>query len=219
MSDEQAIQTISGTGEVTTDHALSRKTPWTLKQNIARTIWMTFGRLFWLLLPGFRSSLIRLFGGDVGKNCVFSGSVEVTIPWNVTIGDNVRVRHGAIIYSLGDITIGDNCVLDARSHLCAGTHDMSDPSFPLVKLPITVGNNCILGIDCYIAPGVEIGDDCRIWPRASVYKNCPSGTSVRGNPGREIDANQAAEEERDAVADEIRQQRDRRLADSDAQHS
>lgn len=217
MSDQPTIQTISGTGEVTTDHALTRKTPWTLKQNIARTVWMTFGKIAWMALPRLRPSLIRLFGGDVGKNCVFAGSVEVTIPWNVSIGDNVRVRHGAIIYSLGDITIGDNCVLDARAHLCAGTHDMSDPSFPLVKLPITIGSRCILGIDSYIAPGVELGDDCHVWPRASVYKSFPSGSSVRGNPAQVIEPSQAEREEHAAVAAEIRQQRDRRLNESSPQ--
>ncbi|GAB4385102.1 MAG: hypothetical protein Kow0022_09820 [Phycisphaerales bacterium] len=216
MSDDKPIQTQSQAGKAAAERALSRKTPWTLKQNIARTIWMTLGRLLWVLLPGCRSSLIRLFGGDVGKNCVFASSVEVTIPWNVSIGDHVRVRHGAIIYSLGEITIGDNCVLDARSHLCAGTHDMSDPSFPLVKLPITIGNNCLLGIDCYIAPGVELGDECRVWPRASVYKNYPKGTLLRGNPAKPIGVDELAREEREAVAAEVRQQRDRRLADSGA---
>ncbi|MCL4222609.1 MAG: hypothetical protein KJZ65_14715 [Phycisphaerales bacterium] len=213
MSSKPNIVGTGETGETATERAL-RKTPWTLKQNIARTVWMTLGRLAWFLLPKFRSSLIRLFGGDVGKNCTFGGSVEVTIPWNVTIGDNVRVRHGAIIYSLGEITIGDNCVLDARSHLCAGTHDMSDPSFPLVKLPITIGDNCIIGIDAYIAPGVDIGDHCRVWPRASVYKSFPPGTSLRGNPAKPFDPAEAEREEREAVAAEIREQRHRRLSES-----
>jgi len=201
------------------DKALSRKTPWTLKQNIARTIWMTFGKVAWFLLPRWRPSLIRLFGGDVGKNCIFAGSVEVTIPWNVTIGDNVRVRSDAIIYSLGEITIGDNCVLDARSHLCAGTHDMTDPSFPLIKLPITIGRNCMIGIDSYIAPGVELGDDCRVWPRASVYKSYPSGVSLRGNPARPIDPEEAAREEAAARDEELRQQREKRLSESTGVHS
>lgn len=213
MSNEPNIVSTGETGATPTERAL-RKTPWTLKQNIARTVWMTGGKVAWFFLPKFRPSLIRLFGGDVGKNCTFGGSVEVTIPWNVAIGDHVRVRHGAIIYSLGEITIGDNCVLDARSHLCAGTHDMSDPAFPLVKLPITIGHNCLIGIDAYIAPGVEIGDNCRVWPRASVYKSCPPGTSLRGNPAKPIDAASAEREEREAVTTEIREQRDRRLSES-----
>jgi putative colanic acid biosynthesis acetyltransferase WcaF len=200
--------------ESAANSALTRKTPWTLKQNIARTVWMTFGRVLWLGLPRQRSRLIRLFGGRVGKNCVFGSSVEVTIPWHVDIGDNVRIRSAAVIYSLGEIRIGHDCVLDARAHLCAGTHDMSDPSFPLVRMPITIGNRCFLGIDTYVGPGVELGDDCRVWPRTSVYKSEPAGTALRGNPARVIDPASAAAEERAAVDDEIEHQRQQRLHES-----
>jgi putative colanic acid biosynthesis acetyltransferase WcaF len=197
--------------EFSADKALTRKSPWTLKQNIARTIWMTFGRLAWAFLPRLRPTLIRLFGGKVGKNCAFSSSVEVTIPWNVIIGNNVRVRQGAIIYSLGPIEIGDDSVLDARAHLCAGTHDMSDPSFPLVRMPITLGHRCFVGIDSYIAPGVALGDDCRVWPRSSVHKSFPPNTAIAGNPARPFDPILAHQQEVSAVQHEIDRQREIRL--------
>lgn len=183
---------------------LSRKTPWTLKENIARVIWMTFGTVAWKLLPPARSALIRLFGGKVGRACRFASGVEVTIPWNVTIGDNVRVREGAVIYSLGPITIGNDCVLDTRAHLCAGTHDMTDPTFPLVKPPITLGKGCFVGIDAYIAPDVELGDGCRVWPRASVYKSAPPGVCLKGNPARPIDPEAEARDE----AEQVRRERE-----------
>jgi putative colanic acid biosynthesis acetyltransferase WcaF len=215
VTNEPAQQAASPHEESAADTALTRKTPWTLRQNITRTIWMTFGRLAWALIPRMRSRLIRLFGGKVGKNCVFASSVEVTIPWHVDIGDNVRVRPGAIIYSLGKIKIGENSVLDSRAHLCAGTHDMADPAFPLVRRPITIGKNCLVGIDSYVAPGVVIGDDCRIWPRASVYKSQPDGVSLRGNPARPIDPAEAEHEELEAVNHEIEQQRHARLQQSE----
>lgn len=201
--------------ESAADSALTRKTPWTLKQNIARTIWMTFGRILWLLLPAQRSRLIRLFGGRVGKNCVFASSVEVTIPWHVDIGNNVRVRSASVIYSLGEIRIGDDCVLDARTHLCAGTHDMSDPSFPLVRMPITLGDRCFLGIDTYVGPGVELGNGCLVWPRTSVYKSEPAGTALRGNPARVIDPSDAERTEREVVDSEIEKHRLKRLHETE----
>ncbi len=197
--------------EFAADTALTRKTPWALKQNIARTIWMTFGRMAWVPFPRLRPRLIRLFGGRVGKNCTFATGVEVTIPWHVDIGDNVRVRSGAVIYSLGQISIGDDCVLDSRAHLCAGTHDMSDPSFPLVRRPITIGDRCLIGTDSYIAPGIELGDDCLVWPRASVYKNFPDRISLRGNPARPFDPAEAEADEIEAVNHEIEQHRQARL--------
>ncbi|MEZ6242476.1 MAG: DapH/DapD/GlmU-related protein [Phycisphaerales bacterium] len=199
---EAPATSVGPAGSATARAALSRKTPWTLKENIARVMWMTFGKVGWTLLPPARSTLIRLFGGKVGRACRFASRVEVTIPWNVRIGARVQVREGAIIYSLGPITIGDDSVLDARAHLCAGTHDMTDPTFPLVKPPITLGERCFVGIDAYIAPEVELGDGCRVWPRASVYKSFPDGACLKGNPARPIDPEQEVADERRLVGEE-----------------
>ena len=162
----------------------ARRSVWTTKEKLVRLAWATIARPFWWLFPGMRPSLIRLFGGTVGKNCAFAGSVEVTIPWHVRCGDDVRVGERVILYGLGPITIGSGTVIDYKAHLCAGTHDMTDSRFPLLKTPITIGERCFIGIDAYIAPDVELGDGCRVWPRASVYKSFPAGSNLQGNPAK-----------------------------------
>lgn len=165
----------------------ARRSVWTPREKLVRLAWGTLARPVWLLFPAARPRLIRLFGGQVGKNCAFAASVEVTIPWHVRCGDNVRVGERAILYGLGPITIGDNTVIDYRAHLCAGTHDMTDSRFPLLKTPVTIGRDCLIGIDAYIGPGVELGDGCRVWPRASVYKSATPGTCLRGTPAKSFD--------------------------------
>ena len=125
-----------------------------------------------------------MFGGRVGQGCTIARSVEITIPWHLTIGNNVQIGPRGILYGLGMITLGDNTILDAKVHLCAGTHDMTDSRFPLQKTPITLGKNCFVGIDAYIGPGVTLGDTCCVWPRASVYKSFPAGTVLAGNPAK-----------------------------------
>jgi putative colanic acid biosynthesis acetyltransferase WcaF len=165
----------------------ARRSVWTTREKIIRLAWTTVARPIWLCCPGLRPALLRSFGGRVGKNCAFAASVEVTIPWNVRCGDNVRVGERAILYGLGLITIGDNTVIDYRAHLCAGTHDMTDSRFPLLKTPITIGAGCFIGIDAYIAPETELGDGCRVWPRASVYKSFPANTNLQGNPAKPFD--------------------------------
>ena len=170
----------------------ARRSVWTTKEKLIRLAWTTLARPVWLLLPGSRSGLIRLFGGTVGRNCTFARSVEVTIPWHVRCGNNVRVGERVILYGLGPITIGDNTVLDYKAHCCAGTHDMTDSRFPLLKTPITIGRDCFVGIDAYIGPGVELADGCRVWPRASVYKSAPANTALRGNPAKPFDPDPVA---------------------------
>ncbi|MCL4741130.1 MAG: hypothetical protein KJZ54_02915 [Phycisphaerales bacterium] len=165
----------------------ARKSVWTPKQKLVRAVWGTVGRVLWELLPPARASLIRLFGGRVGRGCSFGSGVDIAIPWNIRCGDRVQVADRVILYGLGPITIGDDTVIDYRAHLCAGTHDMTDSRFPLLKPPIAVGRGCFIGLDAYIGPGVELGDRCRVAPRASVYKSAPADTWLRGNPARPFD--------------------------------
>lgn len=166
-----------------------RQTTWTLRQNISRVLWGSLGRLIWVFLPGLRSSLIRAFGGTVGPGCRFARTTLVYIPWHVHIGRDVRVGEKANIYSLGQITLGDGVVLDEKAHLCAGTHDMNDTEFPLLRSPITIGAGSFIGYDAFIAPGVTVGANCRVLPRASVYRDCPDDSVLRGNPAAPVPDN------------------------------
>ncbi|GIK19771.1 MAG: hypothetical protein DYG93_09155 [Leptolyngbya sp. PLA2] len=164
-----------------------RRSIWTPKQKLVRAVWGTAGRLFWELLPPARSALLRLFGGRVGRGCSFGSGIDIAIPWNIRCGDRVQVADRVILYGLGPITIGDGTVIDYRAHICAGTHDMTDSRFPLLKPPITIGRGCFIGLDAYLGPGIELGDRCRVLPRASVYKSAPPDTWLRGNPARPFD--------------------------------
>jgi len=161
-----------------------RRSVWTKKQKLIRLVWDTIGKAFWVLLPGARSSLIRLFGGTVGAGCSFAGNTQITIPWNLDIGDNVRVGELAKLYSLGMITIGDGTVIDTRAHLCAGSHDFTDIRFPLTRPTITIGAGCLIGIDAFIGPAVTLGDRCTVHPRASVYASFGDGADLIGNPAK-----------------------------------
>lgn len=161
-----------------------RFTTWTFKQNLARALWLSAARPLWVFLPFYRPALLRLFGAKVGAGCRFSGTSRVEIPWNLTIGSDVRVGDRCILLSLGLIRIGDRCVLDYGAHVCAGTHDMTDPTFPLVRTPIVIGADCFLGMQSFIGPGVTIGDGCRVLPRACVYRDAAAGSVLHGNPAR-----------------------------------
>ncbi len=165
----------------------ARRSVWTTREKLVRIVWSTLGRVVWMLLPRARPWLIRRFGGDCGPGCVIARTVDILIPWNIHLGSGVRVSGGVILYALGPITIGDGTLIERDAHLCAGTHDMTDSRFPLIKPPIRVGSRCLIGEDAYLGPDVVLGDDCRVWPRASVYRSYPAGSRLRGNPARPIE--------------------------------
>jgi len=162
----------------------TRRSVWTPKEKLVRVAWSLLAGPLWAILPAARPALIRAFGGRCGSGCRFARSVRITIPWHVRCGDRVTILDQVTLYGLGPITIGSDTLIDIRAHLCAGTHDMTDSTFPLLKTPITIGERCLIGADAYLAPNVTLGSDCRVHPRACVYKDFPGGTVLIGNPAQ-----------------------------------
>lgn len=186
------IPTTEPTPEPTAAPPPARRSVWTPKQKLIRVVWTVIARPFWIFFPGLRAPLLRLFGGTAGPRCRFGRNVEITIPWHIRCGSDVTVGDRVILYSLGVITLEDGVSIDYRAHICAGTHDMTDSTFPLLRPPITIGAGSFVGLDAYIGPGVRLGRDCRVWPRTSVYKSAPANTHLAGSPGRPVDAEETA---------------------------
>ena len=166
--------------------------PWTLKQNIVRALWMLTTRL--LFRPsfhnwyGFRNSLLRLYGARIGKNVRIRPTARIEIPWNVDIGDNSVIGDDAIIYSLGTVTIGQRVVVSQYAHLCAGTHDARYRSFPLLKPPITISDDAWVAADAFVGPGVTVGTGAILGARSSAFHDLPAYQICVGNPAKPIKA-------------------------------
>lgn len=165
-----------------------RTSAWTTREKLVRAVWNLLGAMLWRAIPPARSAVLRLFGGKAGPRCRWAASVRIEIPWNVRIGADVRIGPEVTLYSLGEITIGDGAVLDYRAHLCAGTHDFSDPVFPLLRPPIEIGAGSFIGMDAYIGPDVKLGERAVVHPRASVYRSFGDGAELRGNPAQDVRA-------------------------------
>ena len=164
-----------------------RRTAWPVVQLFLRVLWGTFGWLIWTLFPFCRSLVLRIFGAKVGKGCTFARTVQITIPWNLVIGDECHFAERCILYSLGTITLGNRVRCDTRAHLCAGSHDMKDTTFPLTRPPITIGHDSFIGVDAYIAPDVTLAPHIIVHPRASVYKSFDTAVELQGNPARVVE--------------------------------
>jgi putative colanic acid biosynthesis acetyltransferase WcaF len=154
-----------------------------------------FVRVLWsLLYPLFRFSprhlwfwrntMLRAFGASVGARVRIYPSVDIIIPWNLTIHDRATIGDRVILYALGPITIGAGATVSQGAHLCAGTHDYRKPDFPLLKLPIAVGEGAWICADAFIGPNVTIGDYAIAGARAVVMRDVAPWTIVTGNPAK-----------------------------------
>lgn len=160
---------------------------WTRREKFGRLLWSMAKPLFRLSprpMWGWRRVLLRTFGASVGEQVQVYPSTHITIPWNLTLENYSAVGDHAILYALGPIRIGARSTVSQGAHLCAGTHDISDSARPLLKLPISIGNDAWVCADAFIGPGVVVGDGAIVGARAVAMKDIPPNTIVAGNPAR-----------------------------------
>jgi putative colanic acid biosynthesis acetyltransferase WcaF len=169
---------------------IRNRSPWTRREQIRRLLWaIAVALLFRTSFHNwyrFRAALLVLFGGKVGRNVRMRRTVRIEIPWNVELGDDVSIGDAAILYSLGPIKVGDRSFLSQYAHLCAGSHDPQHSDYPLTRPPITIGRDCWIAADAFVAPGVTIGDRTVVGARSSVFGDLPGDVIAVGNPAKPI---------------------------------
>ena len=157
-----------------------------LRRAAWRIVWLSVWKLAHWRLTGLRSALLRLFGATVGSGVALRASTWIEMPWQLTVGDRCLVGENVRIYNLGHISVGDDTVISQNVHLCGGTHDYTDPAFPLQRCDITIGHHAWIAADAFVGPGVTIGDGVVASARAVVVKDAAAWTVVGGNPARLI---------------------------------
>ena len=128
---------------------------------VKRILW-TFGKIFFRNSPriafGYRNTILRLFGAKIGKHVHIYSSTIIWFPWNLEIGDWSAIGEETLIYNLGKVTIGEKATVSHRVHVCAGTHDYTDPALPLLRPEIRIGNQTWICANTFIGPDIEIGE-------------------------------------------------------------
>jgi putative colanic acid biosynthesis acetyltransferase WcaF len=151
-------------------------------------LWRLFDSLFFNTSPqfmyGFRRFLLRLFGAKIGKDVLIRSTAKILYPWNISIGDYSWIGEDVILYSIGFISIGSNSVISQKSHICAGSHDYSDPYFTQTSIGIMIDSEVWIASDVFIADGVSIGKKSIIGARSSVFRDIPEFTISFGYPAK-----------------------------------
>ena len=159
--------------------------PYKVKEYLGRILWSLFS-IFFRYSPRiffeWRNFLLRIFGAKIGSNVHIYPSATIYIPWNLKIGDESSIGEWTLIYNLGKIDIGSQTTISHRAHLCAGTHNYSNPKLPLMRLPIKIGNQAWICSDSFIGPNVKIGNGAIVGAGSVVMKNIKPMQIVAGNP-------------------------------------
>jgi putative colanic acid biosynthesis acetyltransferase WcaF len=137
-------------------------------------------------LHGFRAALLRLFGAVIDGPVVIFPTARVMYPWKLSLAPRSMVGPHVNLYNLALIRLETGANLSQFCHLCAGSHDFTRWSMPLITAPVTIGRNAWLGADVFVGPGVTVGELCVVGARSVVVGDLPARQVCVGSPCRPI---------------------------------
>ena len=140
------------------------------------------------MLHPWRRFLLRLFGAKIGRMSDVRGSSRVWLPANLRMGDNALIGPGVSCYNQAAIHLGDWALVSQNVHLCAGTHDIDDPDFPLIAKPIEIGAFAWVAADAFVGPGCIIGEGAVVGGASVVFGKLDDWMVYVGNPARRLRA-------------------------------
>jgi putative colanic acid biosynthesis acetyltransferase WcaF len=165
---------------------------WPLSVKIRRVLFAPFRLLFlrgtgrWL--SPLRILALRLFGARIETPALVMDGVTVWHPWSLTLHRYSTLGRGVEVYNYADVVVGEQATVSQYVYLCSATHDHEDPTMPLRCSPISIGAEAWVAADCFIGPGVSVGEGAVIGARSVVMRDVPPWTVVAGNPARILKA-------------------------------
>lgn len=109
--------------------------------------------------------------------------------FNIEVGKNFFANYNCTIIDVAKVKIGDNCFIAPNVSIYTAGH----PIHPITRnsqyeygKEITIGDNCWIGGNSVICPGVHIGNNVVIGAGSVVTKDIPDMVVAAGNPCKVI---------------------------------
>ena len=148
--------------------------------------------------PKRKELIDKIFPNHKGSIYI-QGNLYVDYGIHTTIGNNFYANNGLAILDVCPVTIGDDCFFGPNVSLYTPLHPLMyqernqyfDESINRYTdkeygAPIEIGNNCWLGGNVIVLPGVKIGNGCVIGAGSVVTHDIPDNYLAYGNPCKAI---------------------------------
>jgi maltose O-acetyltransferase len=135
------------------------------------------------------NKLIKKILGKTGDNVRVAPPFYCDYGCNITVGENFFANYGCVMLDVNKITIGKNCMLAPWVKLFSATHPVrAEERYNGVELglPITIGDNCWIGGNSVINPGVSLGNNVVVGSGSVVTKSFGDNVVIAGNPAKII---------------------------------
>jgi len=142
-----------------------------------------------------RTEFVRAIGIHIGKGTRFLSMPKIQCSYSGPLGERLKIGTqcviGArVILEFGDVlTIGDRVSLADGVVILTTTHQLGPKEHragPIVRNPVSIGNDVEIGADAIILPGAKIGDAARVLPNSVVNASVAPGATVSGIPARPL---------------------------------
>jgi putative colanic acid biosynthesis acetyltransferase WcaF len=176
--------------EISSDPRDRHRSPYSTGEKVRRIVWAvvqaTLFRLSFHNFYGWRNLLLRVFGARLHPSVRIRRTARIECPWNLTMGANSSFGDFVIAYCLGPVTIGNRVSISQYAHLCAGSHDYTQPNMPLLRPPITIEDDVWIAADAFVGPGITVGQGAILGARGVALKSLKPWTIYLGNPAQGV---------------------------------
>lgn len=147
-----------------------------------------------------RAAILGELLGFLGENTFLQGPVTFHYGIHTRIGEGTFINFNLTVQDDAEVVIGDHCDFGPNVTIVTPVHPMLAGErrmmldengragrFCFAK-PVHIGNECWIGANAVICPGVTIGDRCVIGAGSVVTRDVPPDSFAAGNPCRVIRA-------------------------------
>lgn len=145
-----------------------------------------------------RVEILKAILGEMGEGTFFQGPITFHYGIHTRIGKNCFFNFNLTVQDDAEVTIGSDCNFGPNVTVVTPIHPMlPNERREMVcadgvkrhlcyAKPVHIGDNCWLGANVVVCPGVTIGENCVIGAGSVVVKSIPANSFAAGNPCRVI---------------------------------
>ncbi len=140
------------------------------------------------LMNGNAKNILRQLLPNSDKRLYIEPPFHCDYGYNIHSGENVYFNVNCVVLDTMKVEIGNNVFFGPGVHIYTATHPLNALERQTVEFskPVFIGDDCWIGGNTVICPGVKIGNGCTIGAGSVVTKDIPDHSLAVGNPARVI---------------------------------
>jgi len=144
---------------------------------------------FGVLASARLSMLQEIIGHIADSEIIIEPPLNIDYGCNISLGARFYSNFNLTILDCSLVTIGDRCMFGPNVSIYAATHEaevQSRRDNVEYGRPVVVGDDCWIGGNVVILPGVTIGRGCTIGAMSVVSRDIPEFSVAMGQPARVV---------------------------------